>query len=474
MHSMKTLPLAAAFLLTGAVCAQTQWINYPAPVDPGNRAGHDIVATNGPAVLFGGQSDQTTYLDDTWTFDSTTLTWAQVPPGPAPSVRSAFEMAYDPIRDRVVLFGGWNGGLWLNDTWEWDGTNWLPMSPVNSPEVRDWHAMAFDPVSQTVIMFGGHNLNRWPAGPNTLGDMWSWDGNDWTQLSPATMPFMRFGHEMVLDQKRNRVVMWGGSSRQSSAVGAVSHFETWEWDGSNWTQITTANTPTANTFMGLVYDPRRERVVCYGGIVSGSGIGEVWEYDGNDWTQRTLVGTPLVVGHTDGYFDAALGRVVNFGGATVGNRSTTLNATDFYGPVHDATGSSYGTGCAGSAGTPTLACGELAWIGGTWAVDLSSAPANAPIAVLVGFSAVQTSTGQSLPLDLTIIGMPGCRLYTDPMVSLGAAADPTGNVTVSLSVPADPNLIGGDMFSQAMVIDPGVNALSLTTSNGCAHHFGDR
>jgi hypothetical protein len=425
-------------------------------------------------LLFGGQSDNVTYLNDTWVFDARQLTWTQQTLSVSPPVRASFEMAYDPARDRVVLFGGWNGGIYLRDTWEWDGTQWVQMVPATVPEERDWHAMAFDPTTQRVIMFGGHNLNRWPAGPNTLGDMWSWDGNDWTQLSPATVPFMRFGHEMELDTTRGRIVMWGGASRQSSAVSAVQHFETWEWDGVTWRQVTTANVPTTNNFIGLAYDPRRERMVCYGGVVGSTVIGDVWEYDGVDWAQRTLVGSPVVAGHTDGCFDARVGRILNFGGGATPNRSVTLAATDIYGPVHDATGNAFGAGCAGTAGLPTLDCGALPWLGSNWRVDLSSAPAGAPVAVLMGFSAVRTSTGLGLPLDLAIISMPGCRLYTDPLVSLGALADGLGNATVSLRVPADPGLVNVDMFSQAMVVDPTVNALGLTSSNACGHRFGDR
>ena len=32
-------------------------------------------------------------------------------------------MAYDNLRNRTILFGGFSGGA-LSDTWEWDGTAW--------------------------------------------------------------------------------------------------------------------------------------------------------------------------------------------------------------------------------------------------------------------------------------------------------------------------------------------------------------
>ena len=45
------------------------------------------------------------------------------------------------------------------------------------PAARQDHALCFDSVRQTVLLFGGL------SGQNTLlGDTWSWNGEDWTQL----------------------------------------------------------------------------------------------------------------------------------------------------------------------------------------------------------------------------------------------------------------------------------------------------
>jgi hypothetical protein len=42
-----------------------------------------------------------------------------------PSRRSAYSMAYDARRHRVVLYGGSDSAFTrLSDTWEWDGKNW--------------------------------------------------------------------------------------------------------------------------------------------------------------------------------------------------------------------------------------------------------------------------------------------------------------------------------------------------------------
>jgi hypothetical protein len=60
-------------------------------------------------------------------------------------------MAFDALRQRIVLFGG--GGL--ADTWEWDGATWTQRMPTTSPPMRPSHAMAYDAVRQRVVVFDG-------------------------------------------------------------------------------------------------------------------------------------------------------------------------------------------------------------------------------------------------------------------------------------------------------------------------------
>ena len=46
-----------------------------------------------------------------------------------PTTRRAARAAYDPVRRRVVFFGGDDAGGMLGDTWEWDGQRWLQVDP---------------------------------------------------------------------------------------------------------------------------------------------------------------------------------------------------------------------------------------------------------------------------------------------------------------------------------------------------------
>ena len=78
---------------------------------------------------------------------------------------------------------------------------------------------------------------------------------------------------------------------------------------------------------------------------------DTWEWDGTDWTQRpTASSPPARNGHVLA-FDAARGRTVLFG-------SSSFADTWEYGPVAPGAWVPFGTGCAGSAGAPVLAAGS--------------------------------------------------------------------------------------------------------------------
>ena len=64
-------------------------------------------------------------------------------------------MAYDAARQRVVLFGGIGSTGYLGDTWEWDGTTWAQKFPANTPSAKLIYSMTYDPILGEVLMFGG-------------------------------------------------------------------------------------------------------------------------------------------------------------------------------------------------------------------------------------------------------------------------------------------------------------------------------
>lgn len=128
-------------------------------------------AARNETVLFGGAQGITRY-GDTWTWDGTTWTERTVP---GPSARTDAKMAWDPRRQRIVLFGGFDGAI-QSDTWEWDGAAWTQRTTPTQPRPRQRHSLAYDPIRARLILHGGQGVFQ-------LGDLWELDDTDWRPLT---------------------------------------------------------------------------------------------------------------------------------------------------------------------------------------------------------------------------------------------------------------------------------------------------
>lgn len=170
------------------------------------------------AILFGGTdgNDGVTTLNDTWAFDFETEKWTQMDPSGSPPSLHFAAMAYHPLDDRVVLFGGFvnEAGTSLNDTWTYDyNTNiWTEVGTAISPPARLYHTLAWDFSSNRMIMFGGVVKPYKPL----FGDTWALDleNESWTQLKPTSRkPRARAWH--VMEGTWEGVLLYGGSRRHS-------------------------------------------------------------------------------------------------------------------------------------------------------------------------------------------------------------------------------------------------------------------
>lgn len=136
-----------------------------------------------------------------------------------------------------------------------------------------------------------------------------------------------------------------------------------------------------------------------------------------------------------------------------------------------ATFGPYGTGCPGALGVPQFAAqpGSRPQVGTVLQTDLT----NLPLGVgLVGAGLSNTvSGGLPLPLDLTAIGMPGCNLLADPLVTQVAVGAGTTAIW-QFAIPNQPSLIGFVVYGQGFSLDPNANAFGFTASNGARMKIG--
>lgn len=272
------------------------------------------------AVVFGGLSGFS-YLQDTWEWDGGSWTQQQ-PSGSIPSRRRAAAMVYDAARGVTVLFGGRDGsGTALSDTWQWDGTSWTE-AMIAGPTGRSLAAFAYDPVRQVIVVFGGGGTS------SNLADTWEYDGTSWTQVA-TTGPGARYGAAMSYDATRGVMVLFGGSHGST---------ETWEWNGSSWTRVLTGASPDARRNHRMVFDPRCNKTVLYGGALF-SVFDDTWEYDGATWTQAAP-GGPGARRDFGMAFDSLRGRIVLAGGSTTSDETWVRGGvTTFGGLDHFALGS---------------------------------------------------------------------------------------------------------------------------------------
>ncbi|MFC2052645.1 kelch repeat-containing protein, partial [Chloroflexota bacterium] len=241
---------------------------------PSARSSHAIVFdSNRDKVVLFGSWNGSTHLGDTWEYDGTSQTWTEVTPVTSPPARSSHAIVFDSNRGKVVLFGGWNGSTNLDDTWEYDGTSqtWTEVTPTSSPSARSSHAIVFDSNRGKVVLFGGWN------GSTNLDDTWEYDGTSqtWTEVTPTSSPSARYAHAMVFDSSRGKIVLFNGFD--GTWLG-----DSWEYDGTNntWTDIIPVTSPPARISHAMVFDNSRGKVVLFGGRSAdwGPPLSDTWEY----------------------------------------------------------------------------------------------------------------------------------------------------------------------------------------------------
>ncbi|CAM6004240.1 unnamed protein product [Sphagnum balticum] len=105
----------------------TAWTQKFPSVSPSVRSDAAMTydSTNGIFVMFGGRNEYN-YLVETWTYNVGTNTWAQVavPNGTGPVGRIGAQMCYDPQSAKTLMFGGLGAGANypLQDTWSFNST----------------------------------------------------------------------------------------------------------------------------------------------------------------------------------------------------------------------------------------------------------------------------------------------------------------------------------------------------------------
>src|SRR5207253_144291 len=206
---------------------------------PANRYSFVIIVWSCIAILGGSSATAA---------DPHATGWIELCPPISPPPRSYLAMTYDPASGKVImfggfdLFGGFDGRFYQGTMWQWNGSDWNQLFPATLPYARSSAAVGVNNSTGEVVMFGGlADVNPF----NT----WTYDGTTWTLQSPLTQPTLVYGGSAAFDPHLNAVVLFGGGS------GGVDQNSTWAWRRSNWKQLLTMQSPPAREGAGIAYDP---------------------------------------------------------------------------------------------------------------------------------------------------------------------------------------------------------------------------
>ena len=256
---------------------------YNSPTPPG-RYHHAMAydSFHSKLVLFSGYWGMEA---DTWTYDTASNTWTDQQPDLQPLRMYGQSMAYHRTSKKVVLFGGRTDiGGWhvLNETWLYDvaRNNWTKMDPPISPPARYGHNMVYDPVLDRIFMFGGSTGVH-------KNDTWIYDveNNEWTEVQTFSAPTPRSWHSIVYDTEIHRVVLYGSTPNDA---------DIWFLDTTTniWTERSFVEAPPLRNYGGMAYDTLNSKTVVFGGLPGYKD--DTWAYDPEVYSASGTLTSPVV------------------------------------------------------------------------------------------------------------------------------------------------------------------------------------
>ncbi|MFN0151002.1 MAG: kelch repeat-containing protein [bacterium] len=305
------------------------------PPLPTGRHVHTLTydAPSDRAIMFGGFAGGSPF-SDLWQLSlADNPTWSQiVPTGAAPTGRRGHSSIFDAARDRIIIFGGYDGAF-RNDTWELSlGTSpaWTLLSTAGTPPTSYWHSAIYDAARDAMVVFAGEG--------NTTGirnDIWvlSFATMTWEQVLPAgSLPPPRLGHSAVYDPAQDRMIIFGGHK-----PGGGFRNDTWQLSlaDQTWSEFATNAPPVAREGAPAIYDPIEKRLLVFGGWDGSTTRNDTWALAPAtaQWSELPLTGLPPIRSGAASIYDPLRDRMVVFGGNSSAARNDTWALRWFARPI---------------------------------------------------------------------------------------------------------------------------------------------
>jgi hypothetical protein len=280
-------------------------------------------------IIFGGASECCGTVNDVWILSHAnglggTGAWSNLIANGAagsPPARYNFSGVYDSANNRMIIFGGCEGGCLpvANDVWVLIGANgqsgtptWVQLSPSGGPPgARQSHQAVYDPNTNSMIIWGGQNGGGSCGG---YSDVWVLSHANglggtpaWTQLNPTGGPPLGdYSPSATYDPTHNVLMTFGGIE----AAGSCNNNETnavWTLSNANgtggqplWTKLTTNTPPIARSASAAVYNTSSNIMTIFAGTTRATNpyLSDLWVLTFANgiggtptWTKQSPTGT---------------------------------------------------------------------------------------------------------------------------------------------------------------------------------------
>ena len=234
-------------------------------------------------VMFGGRRSEEgappNWYSDVWEWDG--ARWHQIPGSGMPRLLHPTAI-YDPARHRVVVYGG---GLvsgtgqfsgFSRTLWEWDGAKWTARDSSGPPDLVPAAATVASDGS-LIFMMGQAGVNR--AAPNAASRLWAWSGSAWKDLAEGPA----FNN------------LQAASGGPDGSLYFYQSWEDWRTSPIThvrdargvWQHLEGMPNPGIRNTQAAAWDARRNRLVLYGGTTRDNQLpADTWEFDGRNWLKR--------------------------------------------------------------------------------------------------------------------------------------------------------------------------------------------
>ena len=416
--------------------------------------------TDSGSMLFGGENSAGTFESGTWIWNGTA--WSEDSPASSPTARinAALARTQDGTTNGTVLFGGYDGTNYLNDTWTWNGTTWAEQSPTTSPPARAGATMEY--FDGEDVLFGGYN------GSGYLNDTWTWTGTDWTQdtgTSPAARAYASMAEDTGYDDGTGALVLFGGYN------GMNYLDDTWTYTSAGWAQQSPTTSPSARAYAAMAYDGTLAEPTLFGGYDGTNILGDTWEYDGTNWVEQSPSTSPPARADAAMSDNSTDGQLVLFGGQTTTAVSSTIDDTWTFYSAPDAPNGVTATAANGQA-TVTFNAVPFYGDGGYTITGYTVTAADSTTTGHGGqFCTVTPGTGTPATYSCTVDGLTNGDSYTFTVTSTnfegtGLPSSPSNAVVPDTDpgAPTGATATGGNAQASVAFTAPGSDGGSTITS----------